>query len=343
MHTLQTQESPSQESPSQEWAPGSDASPGEFSCIHIGLPKTATCTLQRHLFLHHSQIHFLGKFRRGKSPDRATENFLAQVFENRLGARRLSALRRWVDDRCRDDKRRGAIPLLSDEAFSSGDIDTHIWRARNLRESLGPCKVIFFLRQPVHLMRSLYRHTLKCRHVGSSSTYARAPRYSSCGQWFENHSDWNRGPLTFLNYAETLQVYADVFGRQNIKLTLFEQFAEDNEAVIRDICEFLGIEPAEALQILNGKHENKHLTLPQIDRLREIEGSFWQSFAFRFSPRKRRKRMIFEQPPATRVTPEEDLEVPPAWQEKICDFTREGNREIARQWNLPLEQYNYPV
>ena len=55
-------------------------SPKMFSCVHIGLPKTATCTFQRHLFFHHSQIHFLGKFERGKSPDRVTDAFLACSF-----------------------------------------------------------------------------------------------------------------------------------------------------------------------------------------------------------------------------------------------------------------------
>jgi hypothetical protein len=67
-----------------------------------------------------------------------------------------------------------------------------------------------------------------------------------------------------------------------------------------------------------------------------------RSTIFRFAKKAARRRMLGltarpSQGPRARA------EISQRWQQRIFDKTREGNRRLVERWNLPLEQYGYPL
>ena len=45
-----------------------------------------------------------------------------------------------------------------------------------------------------------------------------------------------------IRYAEQLRRYLDVFGRERLKVIVYDDFRDDTEGVYRDTCEFLGVD-----------------------------------------------------------------------------------------------------
>jgi len=113
--------------------------------IHLGLPKTATTTLQNHLFLHHPQIHYFGKAPDGSHPPSVSQAILAKHVKTHS-----------IDP---DDIRSADLPLqlahaaehnltpvLSREGLSGGPIRKKQKQAKRFQEYFGaalPVSVFF--------------------------------------------------------------------------------------------------------------------------------------------------------------------------------------------------------
>ena len=78
----------------------------KYSCLHIGLPKTATTTLQHLLFSKHPQIEYLGKtYNNRHFKNHAIKKMIAPLTKKRLS-----------DDQLR--KRRNMFLKFNNESIS---------------------------------------------------------------------------------------------------------------------------------------------------------------------------------------------------------------------------------
>lgn len=320
----------------------------EQSCLHIGLPKTATKMLQIQLFARHSQVEFLGTYigthrRYRQCRDRDVEEVLNElIWDNRLHP----DLRR-----CRDLYEKsiapafeiGRLPVWSWESLMEDRHEVQRRRAENLKAVFGDCKLVVGLRHPLRLVESLYLQLIKRDNVGSRASFRTGVRYLPVDAWIKKN--WERpghAPTAHLEYAEAVEVFADVFGREAVGIFLFEQLLEDQTAFIETICRFLEIDSREGVRHALGRRENDRWTQLQFDRLTRIHGSLLRSTIFRFAKKAARRRMLgltarpSQGPPAR-------AEISQRWQQRILDKTREGNRRLVERWNLPLEQYGYPL
>ena len=231
------------------------------------------------------------------------------------------------------------------EDFTVGGPRRRRARAENLRAVFGDCKVIITLRHPLRFVESMYLFKLKAAHFSTGRRTADSPRYFSIDQWLSDH--WRRpekGALAHLEYAQTIEILADVFGESAVGIFLFEQLVEDPDKFVASLCRFIGIDPEEGIRLASGKRENDRLTTAQVDRIKTMERSFLQSTLFRFSPKALRRRMLERgttdgspSPPAARTR------IPPHWKERFVELTRQGNRRLMERWRLPLDCYEYPL
>jgi len=331
------------------------------SCFHLGLPKTGTTTLQNYLFPDHSQIYYLGKWthvalsRHAEIERHETkeghpagcrnplvDELLFQIFkENPLRlniARSLDLFSQSVSPSIQGNR----IPVWSWEGMAMSPSVRRRTDAQNLRTVFGPSKILIVLRNPVELLVSLYLQRLKANLWGTKLKRWGGPNFPTFEKWMQ--IQWKRLGDSLLDYARTIEIFADQFGTEGVGIFLFEQLQEDSRSYYKSICDFLQIDAQEAFSLLMDLHDNKRLTVAHMHNLREIRRRPWKNLTFRRADRRLRKKMvgIKRDDTALDAAPYE-VEVSRAWRENIDRVTGDGNRYLAKTWNLPLEAYGYPL
>jgi hypothetical protein len=324
--------------------------------LHIGLPKTATKTLQMGLFARHSQVDYLGTYT-GESGqyrqyrqcrDADIERLFVELLWENYRAPNLPMCREIYTRRVEPSLRRGLTPVFSWESLMENHPDVQRRRAENLRAIFGSCRVLVTLRHPVKLVESLYLQLLKRDNVGQRARLGKKPVYSPIGKWLDQNWDLlGHAPRAQLEYAQATETFADVFGADQVGVFLFEQLVEDPDAYFASLCTWMGVDPAEGVAHTCGQWENQRWTQPQLDRLKAVRGSLVLSTVFRLSSRRARRTMLGfprnrDAHPAPDGPPAR-VAAPDPWPGRIHDKTREGNRRLMQRWGLPLDRYQYPL
>ena len=323
-------------------------------CLHLGMPKTATTCIQRHLFARHSQIEYLGKYPGNGSKRRKFPHSAIQAMNELLlrgnHPRATRHCRRQLAKLLSPALAEGRVPVWSREGNTAGHSELKRKQARFFRRTFGSCKVLIFVRHPLKFIESMYFQNLKGFNKPDRAAPAWAdrfgppPRYFDIEAWLE--AMWslpNKGAFGHMLCAETSDAYAVEFGRENVRMFLFEQFAENPPAVIRPTCRFLGIDAEEGIQLLDGKRANDRWSVEQIERLKAIERSPSQSFLFRQGTWQVRQRMLgLDNRDTASDVPKARAEISPSWRERVLEFVRDDHRRLADDWGLPLSQYEYP-
>ena len=110
--------------------------------------------------------------------------------------------------------------------------------ADRIREYLGDVRIVFILRNPADKAFSQYLHlrgagleTLDFGEALAAEPARTANGYSDI--WLYRKSGF---------YADAIRYYIKVFGRENIHIIFYDDFAREPERVLRDICIFAGID-----------------------------------------------------------------------------------------------------
>ncbi len=134
--------------------------------------------------------------------------------------------------------------------------------AKRIAAQKKPIKLIFLLRHPTLRAYSHYYHLLRTGRAVHS---------------FEDTLVYN--PSSILQrsmYLEQLEWYFDHIPRDRIKIIVFENFIDQTKAVVKEICEFLGLDfeklPRNALEI----HSNKAI-VPRNIKLQILKNRFFRS------------------------------------------------------------------
>jgi hypothetical protein len=291
--------------------------------VHIGLQKTATTTLQEHLFPRHPEIAYLGRpFADAEVGALVKAIYLHEKVEFDSG--------RW--QRVRDAKVTpllggGRIVGLSDEFFSAPG--RHADRgvvAERLRWLLGESRVVITIRNQVDVLRSEYIDTIKYRP------------YEPFARWIEGGlADAAASSLRLYDYAKLAGYYASVFGRANVGLFLFEEFLRERGAFLAKLCGFLCIDPEPAQPLLAGRHENPRKSA-RLLRYRALRSRLLPGVAFsRMLPRRAADSLLgfLHAGPGATIPIDEPL------RRRIEEHYRDSNRTLATEYGLPLAGHGY--
>jgi len=122
--------------------------------------------------------------------------------------------------------------------------------------SLAPdARVIAILREPADFLRSLHAQHVQ-DHVETEADLGRALALEPerrAGRQIPPGSPRPHALLysDYVRYVEQLRRFADVFGAEHMLVLVYDDFRADNEATLRRVLEFLGVEdpgPVEALE-----------------------------------------------------------------------------------------------
>lgn len=316
--------------------------------IHIGLAKTGTTTLQKHLFVNHSRIHYLGKFFR--------HGFVSDVWKIIKGKRMVSRMEmkfgkddihlQSLEDQLEYASRNNLKIVLSKEGLSGTNESNKKETAKAFFEYFGNCKIILFVREPESFIKSQYTQLLKAfqtrppivRPKWMSLLAEEPPHYFDINQWLDVSWQSSASPKNSLSYADTADIYADVMGKENVKIFIYEEFVRNPKGLIDKLCDFMGIDAEEAFSLIDGRRENTRHTIGYIERLKEIENSPALSQEFRSSGMMKRDKMLApDEGQGAKIIPILTEE----WHEKIHALGKEQNRRMVTEWGLPLADYGY--
>ena len=305
--------------------------------LHLGLPKTASTLLQKHLFGCHLDLDYLGKLgAKWVSPE--VEKFVrcitkAQGLDDSLA-------RGMREGYIEPALRGGRLPVLSNEGLSAGLPELHEKRAEFLKQVWSPCSVLFFIRHPLRLVESLYFHRLRQYARKGMSPHMGGRLYFDVNEWLEANLEVQVGVFNLLDYARTIQVYCRILGRSNVGVFLFEELTRDLEATMQQVCGYLGVTPATGLDLAREQPVNPRWTEQQVLRLKEISSSRWRSGIFRAMGMRRRDSTLAVTGSSTPARLDWSGS---GWIERIEKQTAAGNRWLAQTLGLPLARYKYPM
>ena len=103
----------------------------------------------------------------------------------------------------------------------------------------GNLKIIIIIRNPIHRAYSAYN---MFKRIGSKRfSKIKNLKFSDVlKKEFNNHLDF--GLLKNSNYLDHIIDYENKFGKNNVKILIFEKFISHNQhEIVDDICEFLGV------------------------------------------------------------------------------------------------------
>ena len=133
------------------------------------------------------------------------------------------------------------------EGRRAGEASTsYLWltnAAREIKELQPEAKIIILLRDPVKRAYSHYWHHVRDdkEPLGFKEALEAEPGRMEQGAW---HGFYYVGCGL---YAEQVERYLDTFGRESVKVYLFEDLMENPRGVCRDVFGFLGVDPEVAV------------------------------------------------------------------------------------------------
>jgi len=310
-------------------------------CIHLGLPKAASTTLQQHLFATHSQIEFLGK-----GVNDGSESFKNPIFKTIAwdlpscsNDAILETWRRSVSEIIEPALQSGRVPVLSDEVLAASN-QTRL--AMNIERVFGPSKVILIVRHPLRWVESYYIQRLVNRNLSKNR---RPVGYVTLEDWItQNWNHEGRGLLKQLLSRNFLEPYVTRLGKQNVGVFMFEHLQSDPQGFIEAMCEFIGVDPVEGVRHAANKHRNVRSRHDFVEGIKLIHRSPKLTRLFRSASRRDRSRMIgigrdLMSTKGARAT----VEIPGCWRARIEDLVRDDCNYLRQEFGLPVDEAGYPV
>ena len=211
--------------------------------VHIGVPKTATTSLQFGFFPKHPDIRYLGKpfydesfgydgsFETAKLLDSIWKEDSLQ-YDPGLAKERFSA---GVVPRLSNDR----VAVISEEGLSQASAADRVVTAKRLRALTRhlDCRILITIREQKRALYSGYQW-IYARRMTSRS-------FTNWLDWCQSYSSYygclNDFPLRQYLYAQLVAVYQHEFGEDNVLVLPMELLKEPDNRFIREIESFCDI------------------------------------------------------------------------------------------------------
>lgn len=314
--------------------------------IHLGIPKTATTTLQVRLFANEKSFHNVGK------PDnlllhRSSSSFEGRFIESLIwhsdheAAPAMEKLRQLSAQAVT----RGRRMILSDERLSyvNVPISLHERIAHRIRQACPDAQILISIREQRSLLQSVYLQSDRMmyaalgwpRDVPKRLIRKRLPFNVWLDALLCNPTQTFAGVT---RYAQLSDIYEGVFGKESVFLVPFEtMFQQPSPALL----ELLGVSEEMLLSVgsgfLNESRKKASSRVGGWHLQRQLDPEMW----LRSTPEPiwrfyERALSIF-----STVAPPISVKWKPEQVSKLAALVAEENAAVSTNYSLPLEKLGY--
>ena len=305
--------------------------------LHVGFSKTATTSLQNHVFAALPGFQCLGKPWR----DRGHEN---QDLQKALSHISYEDSVGYDIDFVRNELTRvvdisGGDIIISHEGLTYGRFGGHTYynpvlTARRLKDVFGEkAKIIFTIREQTSWLCSLYLDDL-----------SRSPFFdpgTTIGRWFgaeeRKKRKRRRNALDMANFDALIREYETVFGFGNIHVLVYEELLKDTGSLARNLCDALEFSDMNWMR-------SRLATMGSYNR-RLSKRAYYFSLANRFVvPELFRELYHFLNPGLERILRGGapcDITIPERCRVFLDGRYVAGNHRLNDDYDLDLAQYGY--
>jgi hypothetical protein len=296
--------------------------------IHVGFPKTASSTLQRHLFARHSDVSYLGK--PFSDPMARVEEAMLTLDEAAFEREKPELQRRVREEIAKAPAGRMVLShegFLRSTRYGHHDVRRTARRIHDIFAAAlgadGELRILICLRRQPDLLLSHYAHFVRGNQEAFDSyvdAVLETPR---------------EGFAASLFYDELLTCYAEIFGEDKLEILLFEDLVADRDRFLGELSRILDIDAAESLSLLEGKHEKQKAKV---------------SDAYLVRPKKRGRRAPWRrllESLRTAIRPKRESDagslvaLRPEQEARLADLYRAGNSRLAERFAVPLGDHGY--
>lgn len=240
--------------------------------IHIGYPKTATTTLQNHLFTvldGEKKLNYLGRSNKICKRFQYGEEFVSKLVFDNKGAN--------IDSQYFSEDLLNVISnedivlsfknISQNKVLNDSDPTKVPEKLYSIFHSLDyTVKILVTIRAQVDMIHSFYVEGFKWhfRHEKSLDTFEK--------YLLEGVGKKENGIFLMFYYYNVIKSYVDVFGLDNVKILLYEDMVYDKENYIKEVSEFLSIDSDTVGEVIFNKKDNV--------KLKNNEGSYTNHLTF---------------------------------------------------------------
>ncbi|MDO3387328.1 hypothetical protein QWI17_15915 [Gilvimarinus sp. SDUM040013] len=312
--------------------------------LHVGLPKTATTTLQNTLLNQHSGICYLGKRSGSKAEKQCSTDEIYRALRPILWHRNEPTDIGYVQSVLQTySKAQGPEkPILGSwEGLLIKPPMQFRALLRELQNVTGDVRVVATLRNPLKRLPSAYLHAIKaCVRHGTHYTIPKGRVFISFDEWLAGTHRPSAIHDPRFDFDKNLRFAAKFLGKEKLGVFLMEDMIEDHQAYFARILDFLGVEDSGMLY--ERKHLNEAFTTAQLEFLQAIEGSDAERarwLALDSGERHRRMAAVAREDNADKCK----ITLSDNQRELIAGRSRDLNRWLVDTYNLDLERHGYPL
>ncbi|AKF24362.1 hypothetical protein YH65_02345 [Sulfurovum lithotrophicum] len=327
---------------------------GNNILIHIGYPKAASTTLQKHLFHKHSQLFNLGLYpgtNIGIDTEEAHEAslyekdpYLRTFYDNLIQMDSIEydyndttvlyskSVRPYITDqeRVRDRK-----IVLSNERFASvfyAHKDNGV-KAQRLHAFFPEAKIIIILRNQIEWLRSQYRDRPFDPRCFDTSIPMEFDKWVKMIYW-----DQSIKQISMLEYDKIIRYYQKLFGKDRVGVFLFEDLVFEKRKFADDISSFMGISANETYNLLKEAHENKGVS-NRFNTYRTLKEKYISKSFLHKLDHSRINRTIER---FLKEKGDKELTMTEEIRTRLTQKFSKGNLFLKETLALPVDKYNYP-
>ena len=288
--------------------------------IHPGFAKTATTSLKQLVFAQHPEIQYLGLPARKAEVKWAikhicyadsiiyNEEKVSDIFKTVLQSFNLEL-----------------SVLLSYEILSNHESKDKGLVARRLKSLFPEAKVFFTLRRQEEVLGSYYLQKLP--------RYMRENSYVPFDRWLKDAAkSSHHSILDDLNYFPIVSYYATLFGKESIRLFLFEDLRKDPKNYASQIAEYIGVDFTIFQRLIQSDRKNMTVSQEYIKFWNR-----WGSVLPHRLARKLSKRM------AGKGGVPAKIDIGDGGRETVYRICAEGNRCLSKDFNVSLGDNGYSL
>ena len=175
------------------------------------------------------------------------------------------------------------------------------------------------IRNPLTQTPSLYLQNIKAHFIKQNRPWMGGQPYIDIDEWLKRKIAKRKSLDNLFTYSRNIQTAVNLLGKENVGVFVFEELVDDPDQYYAAICNFIGIDVTQGLELVRQKHLNQRITQAQLEYLQRLSKSLsWEKILLKIKGEKYRLRLFMAN---AGDSVQAKVPLPPQWECKPTYFS----------------------